>query len=245
MTKANKTNPIARSGGGDFTSTWSLYQLNHGQSADQNDMLASEIAARSILQALDARDHYTYGHSIRVAHYSMILGQYLSFDEKQLYELELSALFHDIGKINIPLKILCKPGGLTHDEFQIMKRHPEMSYEILKAFKGFQNVAKNARYHHEHYNGKGYPDKLSGDAIPICARIILIADTFDAITSSRIYREGMNSQIAFDEIIQFAGSQFDPNLAKSFVTAMKNFQQAQNPDNVVPLYPAATKKKAA
>jgi HD-GYP domain-containing protein (c-di-GMP phosphodiesterase class II) len=232
----------------EFTSTWSLYQLNHdlnSSNANAQAMLSSEIAARSILQALDARDHYTYGHSIRVAHYSLILGQYLEFDTLKLYELELSALFHDIGKITVPLNILCKPSGLTNDEFKIMKKHPEMSYEILSAFKGFQQIAKNAKYHHEHFNGKGYPDKIAGDTIPLCSRIILIADTYDAITSSRIYREGMNAEVAFEELIQFSGTQFDPKLASTFVEAMRHFQRSQKQDNVIPLFPAAVQKKAA
>lgn len=232
----------------EFTSTWSLYQLEHSatqNSTNTQEMLSSEIAARSILQAIDARDHYTYGHSIRVAHYCLILGQYLEFSSEQLYELELSALFHDIGKITVPLNILCKPSGLTNDEFKIMKKHPEMSYEILKAFKGFKNIAENAKHHHEHFNGKGYPSKLAGDKIPFCARIILIADTYDAITSSRVYREGMNAEVAFEELIQFAGSQFDPKLATTFVEAMRQFQKSQGQDNVIPLYPAAAKKKVA
>lgn len=235
----------------EFTSTWSLYQLNHDHqlsNGNSQDMLSSEIAARSILQALDQRDHYTYGHSIRVAHYSLILGQYLEFDEKLLYELELSALFHDIGKITVPINILCKPTGLTSEEFHIMKKHPEMSYEILKAFKGFEQIALNAKHHHEHYNGRGYPEKLKEDKIPICSRIILIADTYDAITSSRIYREGMNPEVAFDELIQFSGSQFDPRLASTFVEAMRKFQKSQShtgKDNIVPLFPVSAKKKVA
>lgn len=232
----------------EFTSTWSLYQLEHTFSTNNNlaqEMLSSEIAARSILQAIDARDHYTYGHSIRVAHYCLILGQYLELSAEELYELELSALFHDIGKITVPLNILCKPSGLSHDEFNIMKKHPEMSYEILKAFKGFSRIALNAKHHHEHYNGKGYPDKLSNEDIPLCSRIILIADTYDAITSSRVYREGMNADVAFDELIEYSGTQFDPKLAATFVAAMKQFQKSQRPDNVVPLFPPAQKKKAA
>jgi len=230
----------------EFTSTWSLYQLEHSlEKSDSNtqEILSSEIAARSLLQAIDARDHYTYGHSIRVAHYCLILGQYLEFSAEQLYELELSALFHDIGKITVPLNILCKPSGLNNDEFKIMKKHPEMSHEILKAFRGFKNIALNAKHHHEHFNGKGYPNKLVGDNIPLCSRIILIADTYDAITSSRVYREGMNAEVAFEELIQFSGTQFDPKLASTFVEAMRKFQQSQRQDNVIPLYPAATNRK--
>lgn len=232
----------------EFTSTWSLYQLEHEfKKTDTNtqEMLSSEIAARSILQAIDARDHYTYGHSIRVAHYCLILGQYLELSTEKLYELELSALFHDIGKITVPLNILCKPGGLTNEEFKIMKKHPEMSFEILNAFKGFKQIALNAKHHHEHFNGKGYPEKLSQEGIPLCSRIILIADTYDAITSSRVYREGMNPEVAFDELIQFAGTQFDPKLATTFVEAMRQFQKSQKQGNVIPLFPAAIQRKAA
>lgn len=184
-----------------------------------------EMAARSILKALDMKDNYTHGHSLRVADYCLILGHHLEMDEEKLYELELSALFHDIGKIGIPDKILSKPDRLTEEEFQVMKTHPVLSYELLKGFEGYEQIAKNARHHHERYDGKGYPDNLKADEIPMISRMILIADTFDAITSSRVYRKELKETIAFEELTEFAGTQFDPFLVKQFIRALKEHRE--------------------
>lgn len=194
-----------------------------------------EMAARSILKALDIKDNYTYGHSLRVAHYALILAAHMNFTEEKLYELELSALFHDIGKIGIPDNVLGKPSRLTEDEFQIMKRHPELSYQILKDFEGFEDIAKNARHHHERYDGKGYPDKLKGEDIPIASRMILIADTYDAITSSRVYRKGLSIDVAFEELEEYAGTQFDPNLVKNFISAMKEYNNKSSEKTYITL----------
>ncbi len=190
------------------------------ESVSHETLQVYEMAARSILKALDMKDNYTYGHSLRVAQYCLILGHHLGMSKEECYELELSALFHDIGKIGIPDRILRKPDRLDEDEFEVMKRHPELSYEILKDFKGFEQIAINTRHHHERYDGNGYPDKLKAEEIPAFSRIILIADTYDAITSSRVYRKGLGHQVAFDELHEFAGSQFDPFLVKQFTKAM-------------------------
>jgi HD-GYP domain-containing protein (c-di-GMP phosphodiesterase class II) len=187
-----------------------------------------EMAARSILKALDIRDNYTFGHSLRVAKYCLILGKHMNLSLEELYDLELSALFHDIGKIGIPDNVLCKPKSLTAEEFSIMQKHPELSYEILKDFKHFHNVAINARHHHERFDGKGYPHGLVGENIPLCARIILIADTYDAITSSRVYRKGNDPQIAYEELEEFAGTQFDPRLVAIFIEAMHEYNSQEH-----------------
>ncbi len=201
--------------------TLRLLKNKESQFADADKKKIYEMAVRSILKTLDLKDNYTYGHSLRVAQNCLILADFMGMDEEEMYDLELSALFHDIGKIGIPDRVLSKPHRLTEDEFEIMKRHPELSYEILKDFEGFERIAINARHHHERYDGRGYPDKLSGSDIPLFSRIILIADTFDAITSSRVYSEGKDISIAYDEILSNAGTQFDPVLAKNFVAAMK------------------------
>lgn len=179
-----------------------------------------EQAVRSILQALDCKDHYTFGHSLRVTHFALRLGEEMGFDDETLYDLEMSALFHDIGKIAVPDAVLLKPARLDDEEFLQMKQHPTKSAEILEGFKPFEEVAKNAKHHHERYDGRGYPDGLKGDEIPLFSRIILIADTFDAMTSTRPYRKGLPYEVAFAELEEFAGSQFDPELVKSFVSAM-------------------------
>jgi putative nucleotidyltransferase with HDIG domain len=186
-----------------------------------------ELAARVILKALDCKDHYTFDHSMRVAYFCVITGKEMSLTEKELKTLELSGLFHDIGKIGTPDHVLNKPSRLSEEEFLIMKKHPEQSYEILKEFPQFDEVAFNARHHHERYDGRGYPEGLNGEKIPLFSRIILIADTFDAMTSTRVYRKGMDYEVAFEELRQFSGTQFDPQCVKHFITAMK--KEAANP----------------
>lgn len=186
-----------------------------------------EMAVRAILHALDCKDHYTYGHSMRVTYYSLVLGKEIGFNEEELYELEMAALFHDIGKIAIPDSVLLKPTRLNEDEFLVMKTHPEKSSEILEGFKPFEKVAKYARHHHERFDGRGYPEGLKGEEIPLCSRIILITDTFDAMTSSRPYRKGLDFEVAYEELTEFAGSQFDPNLVEAFCRAMRKEEAKQ------------------
>ncbi len=204
-----------------------------------------EMAARSILHALDLKDSYTYGHSARVAFYSIELGKQIQLNSDELYELELSALFHDIGKIGIPDGILLKPDRLNDEEFQIMRKHPEMSSEILEGFEPFKNVAKYARHHHERFDGRGYPSKLKGDEIPLFSRIILIADTFDAMTSSRTYRKGLSYEIAFRELLEFSGSQFDPYLVPEFIKAMRKEKRRNEKTFTLKILNQEFKKEAA
>lgn len=179
-----------------------------------------EMAAKTILKALDCKDAYTYGHSMRVAFFAVSLGREMKLSESELYDLELAALFHDIGKIGVPDSVLLKPSRLTDDEFLQMKSHPSKSFEILKGFTHFEKVATYAKHHHERYDGRGYPDGLKGEDIPLFSRIILIADTFDAMTSSRPYRKGLEYEVAFAELVEFSGSQFDATLVKHFISAM-------------------------
>ena len=204
-----------------------------------------EMAARSILIALDMKDAYTFGHSTRVAFYSKELGKEIGLTSDELYKLELAALFHDIGKIGIPDSILLKPTRLDENEFSVMKSHPQRSEEILRSFKPFDDIAKYARHHHERYDGKGYPDGLKGESIPYFSRIILIADTFDAMTSDRPYRKGLSYEIAFSELAEFSGSQFDPKLSDSYVKAMKKDQEKNENLFRLTLFKNGFQKKAA
>ena len=174
-------------------------------SLKNNNKKICERAVKAILKALDLKDHYTFGHSTRVAYLSLIVGNELDLNEDELYDLELSALFHDIGKIGISDAVLLKPARLDEDEFLEMKTHPEMSAEILEDFEEFREMALFAKHHHERYDGRGYPDGLKGEDIPLFSRIILIADTFDAMTSSRTYRKALDYQIAYDELVEFSG----------------------------------------
>jgi HD-GYP domain-containing protein (c-di-GMP phosphodiesterase class II) len=205
----------------------------------------SEQAARTILKALDCKDHYTFGHSMRVAYFSLVTGAEAGLNPDEMHELELSAIFHDIGKIGTPDAVLNKPSRLTEEEFLVMKQHPEKSWEILQDFPHFEKIAVNARYHHERFDGKGYPDGLKGELIPIAARIILIADTFDAMTSTRPYRKGLPYEVAFDELLQFSGTQFDPDLVNHFVEGMRKEVLKGEDQFYIPLMGCKYDKNAA
>ncbi len=204
-----------------------------------------EMTVKAILNALDQKDHYTFGHSMRVAYFSLVVGQQLDLNSEDMYDLELSALFHDIGKIGIPDAVLNKPARLEESEFQIMKQHPVKSGEILIGFEGFEQIARNARHHHERFDGRGYPDGLKGEEIPLYARIILIADTFDAMTSTRPYRQGLPYEVAFEELRQFAGTQFDAKLVEMFIKGMT--EEEKKAENVfyLPIMGKNFEKKAA
>ncbi|HLE12903.1 MAG: hypothetical protein A2504_13265 [Bdellovibrionales bacterium RIFOXYD12_FULL_39_22] len=184
-----------------------------------------EMAVRTILRALDHKDHYTYGHSMRVAHYALILGEELGFSPQELYNLELASICHDIGKIGVPDAVLLKPSRLDAEEMKMMQEHPGKSYEIIKEFNFLANVADYVRFHHERIDGTGYPQGLAGEEIPLVSRIILVADTFDAMTSSRPYRKGLTHQAAIDELVKFSGTQFDGALVSLFLQGMEKENQ--------------------
>ncbi|MFA6988981.1 MAG: HD domain-containing phosphohydrolase [Candidatus Gastranaerophilaceae bacterium] len=182
---------------------------------------------KSIASALDAKDTYTHGHSMRVTLYSLILANQIETKtETFLEEIETAGLLHDIGKIGVPESILCKPGKLTDEEFEIMKSHPEQGKKMLNGIKKLNAVAEWLNTHHERWDGKGYPNRIKGDSIPLTARIIAIADTYDAMTSSRSYRKALSHEIAFSEIKNCAGSQFDPALVEIFVQNHEEFKLA-------------------
>lgn len=186
-----------------------------------------ELVVKTLLSALKCKDEYTWGHSLRVAYFCVSVGREMGLSEAEIYELEVSALFHDIGKIGVPDSVLLKPSRLTDDEFLQMKLHPSKSYDILQDFPVFQEMAINAKYHHERYDGRGYPEGKKGGAIPLFSRIILIADTFDAMTSTRPYRNGLPFEVAFSELKEFAGSQFDPIIVEKFIACMTK-EQSKN-----------------
>ncbi|MCQ2552967.1 MAG: HD-GYP domain-containing protein [Clostridia bacterium] len=168
---------------------------------------------KTLSAAVDAKDTYTNGHSNRVAEYSAKIAMSLGLSEAQQKEIYWMGLLHDIGKIAVADSIINKPGKLTDEEFQEIKRHPSAGAEILKNVSEMPNLQVGGRWHHERYDGKGYPDGLAGDAIPIEARIIAVADSYDAMTSNRSYRKYLPQDVVKDQVEQGKGSQFDPEFA--------------------------------
>lgn len=177
---------------------------------------------RALLQALKERDPYTYGHCRRVARTARLLAQAAGLTPFEQNAIEFASLFHDLGKMGIPDSILLKPGRLSPKEEQIMRLHPVKSADIIQpliTLPVFKSAAPGVRSHHERMDGLGYPDGLQGDQIPMTARVILIADTFDAMTTTRPYRKGLDIHTAYKELVKFSGRQFDPQLVKIFLKA--------------------------
>ena len=172
--------------------------------------------------AVEAKDSYTRGHSDRVADYSVLIGQKVGLSEEQIKLLKIGGLFHDIGKIGVPDRILLKPDKLTDDEYSEIKNHPSIGAHILGAAEAFKEIVPIVKHHHEKFDGRGYPSGLKGDEIPYLARIAAIADTFDAMTSRRSYRNALDLQIVKDEIEKCKGAQFDPQLADVFLDILNN-----------------------
>lgn len=166
---------------------------------------------------IDGKDSYTNGHSLRVAKYTRMLALKLGMDEETAQRFYNIALLHDIGKIGIPDEILHKPGKLTESEYDTMKSHTDRGYEILKKVKTQSDISYGAQFHHERFDGKGYPSRLKGERIPIVARIISVADAFDAMSSTRPYRKKLPMEHIIQEIKDCTGTQFDPTVATAFL----------------------------
>lgn len=167
---------------------------------------------RALADALDAKCDYTAGHSLRVSRIAVLVGRQLGLPEDNLRDIELGGILHDIGKIGVPESILWKPDKLTPEEREIMSRHPVKSAEIIGDLKGLVRAREYVKHHHEYYDGSGYPDGLAGDKIPIGARIILVSDAYDAMTTDRPYREAIGHERAIAELRKLAGTQFDPEV---------------------------------
>ena len=168
----------------------------------------------ALAAAIDAKDEYTNGHSSRVAYYAKEISRRYGYSKKQQDEIYMMGLLHDVGKIGIPDAVINKPGELTEEEFEIIKKHPEIGSQILSKSADMPRMAIGARWHHEHYDGSGYPDGLSGSDIKEEARIIAVADTYDAMTSRRSYRDILPQNQVRNEIEQGKGTQFDPEFAE-------------------------------
>ena len=170
-----------------------------------------------IAGAIDAKDKYTRGHSARVAKYSREIARLSGKDEKTCDEVYYTALLHDVGKIGIPDTIITKDSGLTDEEYELIRSHPALGGELLSAISEYPYLSIGARFHHERYDGKGYPEGLRGNQIPEIARIVAVADTYDAMTSKRSYRDPLPQKTVREEIVKGSGTQFDPKYAAVMV----------------------------
>jgi len=176
----------------------------------------------TLAETIEKRDPYTGGHTRRVTDYCLAIGRMIGLSDTDIHRLELAAVLHDIGKIGIRDNVLLKDGRLTDEEFEEIKKHTIYGEEILDHIKHFKNVITGVKYHHERYDGRGYPDGVKGEDIDITARIIAIADTFDAMTTDRPYRKGLSLEAAFEELKRCSGTQFDPELVNAFLKAFEN-----------------------
>jgi putative nucleotidyltransferase with HDIG domain len=194
-----------------------------------------EQVVQSFIVAVEAKDQYTFGHSDRVSQYAVALAKKLPEyqDAQKLKHLRLSGLLHDIGKINIPEHILTKPTSLTEKEYEIIKTHTTFGSKMVEKVEGLEGLKNGVLYHHERWNGKGYPTGAKGKEIPLEARILAIADAFDAMTSTRSYRDGLSIEEAFQRLENGLGTQFDPSLAQAIEEAKPEFtrihSESQNP----------------
>ncbi|MDD3013017.1 MAG: response regulator [Candidatus Gastranaerophilales bacterium] len=204
-----------------------LYQLNNDNqqlTVDLKDLFSGTITA--ITEALDAKDPYTSGRSKRVTYYALEIGKYLNLSDHLLSELELAGMLHDIGMIGISETILNKTEMLESEEFEIIKKHVNTGVKILEEIKQLESVVHIVRTHHERFDGKGYPFGLVGEEIPICARIIAVADAYDGIVSDRAYRKAVTHEVAKEEIKKEVGTQFDGTIVDAFLAIIdKSIQE--------------------
>ncbi len=192
-----------------------VHKFNNEQIVSQNHLME---LANSLAGAIDAKDPYTKGHSTSVSRYSEALARAINLPEDEVQRIKLGALLHDVGKIGIPENVLKKPDKLSDDEWQIMKQHPVIGAEkVLAPNVALRDLIPMVKYHHEHIDGSGYPEKLKGDEIPLAARIVAVADTFHALISDRPYRKGMSVEKACEILKSGAGKQWDVDLIRHFI----------------------------
>lgn len=215
--------------------------LSHAQHVIANLKLVERLrtmslgAVRALVSAIDKKDHYTSGHSERVGFLSHLIGQRMGLSPEQLQDLEWAGLLHDVGKIGIREEILTKPAGLTPEEFDQIKEHVRMSYEIVAPIECMSSVRDVVLYHHEVPDGTGYPKGLKGDAIPLLARIVHVADTFDALTTSRSYRKAFPVSKALAIMHKEKGTKLETGIVDAFVEAFAAFR-AEQPDRFRQLF---------
>ena len=197
---------------------YGLYFASREKSlAKAREREATAVAAvTALVKALEARDPYTKGHSARVACLSHCLAKQLGYTDQEAEQIKLSAIMHDIGKIGIPDEVLLKPGKLTPEEYRVIQRHPALGAQILAHAESLKSIVPAVLHHHEQLNGKGYPDGLSGNEIPLSAQLISIADAYDAMTSTRPYRRSLSREIALAELRAGIGERWSGKLVETF-----------------------------
>ena len=184
-----------------------------------------EDTVKSFAKTLDAKDKYASGHSERVTRYALVIAKAMDLPQDEIERLAQAGLLHDIGKIGISEFVLNKNGKLDHKEFKEMRSHPVIGREILAPIAGFKEISEIVYYHHEHFNGEGYPEGLVGEDIPLLSRIIAVADTYDAMTSTRAYRKKLEKEKAIIEIEANSGTQFDPEVVNAFIKVVQQLDK--------------------
>jgi HD-GYP domain-containing protein (c-di-GMP phosphodiesterase class II) len=205
--------------------------------AEQNRQLFLE-SIEMIAAAVDAKDPYTKGHTRRVSQYSIILARELGLPEEEIEKIQVSATLHDVGKIGVEDRVLKKPGVLNSEEFEIMRRHTVMGYEIVRQVQQLADALPGIRWHHEALNGSGYPDGITGDQIPLMVRIISVADTFDAVSTDRPYQAGRDFSSSLEVLRRLAGTKYDPIVVDALHSAyakgaLREFEKRRRPAPVV------------
>jgi len=186
----------------------------------QNQELFLETI-RTLAAAIDAKDPYTHGHSERVSSYSMAISRHLELNQEEVFRVHIAAILHDVGKLGVRESILNKPGGLSDEEFEVMRQHPSIGAQIMSPIRMLKDIIPGIRNHHETWDGTGYPDSLEGEQIPMVARIIGVADTFDAMTTNRPYQQAMTLDYVLAKMRSMSGSRFDPVVVEAFMAAVE------------------------
>ena len=192
-------------------------EIEHYKEEQEKEHALFEQTAEALASAIDAKDPYTHGHSTRVAMYSTQIAREAGKSEEECENVYFAALLHDVGKIGVPSAVINKPGRLTDEEFALIKTHPVLGNQILSSIQQSPYLSIGAHYHHERYDGRGYPEGLKGEDIPELARIIAVADSYDAMTSKRSYRDPIPQQTVREELVKGIGTQFDPEYAKIMI----------------------------
>lgn len=201
---------------------------------DKDKTLLASI--KTLISVINAKDRYTYGHMERVVMLSQLLGEHLKLSDEDKKILKYSAYLHDIGKINIPEEILNKKMPLTEEEWNLLKLHPSNGVAIIQSVEGLSNLEPIILHHHESYDGKGYPFGLKGTEIPFLARVITVVDSFDAMTSDRVYRKKKTLEEAIEELKRCKGTQFDPEITDAFIEMLEKKELSRYMNETVPVY---------